>query len=174
MEMSDQIVIRNLSSTYLQQQAEALQGAYELLKGINRGCHLTSSQEQAMREASQVINEMAQDHFNAIKAVKAHEWDIYVVTEEAKKILDDKSLSLSINGRLALVVFEYPYLLDQWITLKGDTDEWVNGKFQHALHQMVREAISSVERRHLTIHAAIDEVWEKFEKDRPLMEDSLS
>jgi hypothetical protein len=44
----------------------------------------------------------------------------------------------------------------------------------HALQQMVHDAILAAERRHLTIHAAIDGVWEKFEKALPLVEEDLS
>ena len=175
MEIEKRLIKGYLDSAYLQKQVDALTGAYELLCTVDRGSHLTSFQRLVMRQATQIIDELAKAHRCAIGPMVTYENEEKLKSETAKNILDIKSSCLNVSGKVALVVYESPTLLDRnELTMKSDAEALVCQQFLWALESMARLAIEEADKRNISIDVAVNEAWEKFEQSRMALEQKLS
>ncbi len=175
MEIEKRLIKGYLDSAYLLKQIDALDGAYELLSTVNRGSHLTSFQRLVLAQAIQVIEELAKAHRCAIDPLLTYENEEKLKSETAKNLLDIKSSYLNIAGKVALVVFGNPSLLDRHeLTMKSDAERLVGPQFLWGLENMARLAIEEADKRNIQIHVAVDEAWEEFEERRIELEQKLS
>lgn len=175
MEIAKQIISKDMTSKYLQKQSDEFSKACDALQAIESGGHLTSFQRLILGQISQTLTEMSRAHRLAMAEVKAHEKEEERLTEKAKDLLVNISSHLNIAGKIALVAYDSPYLLgrDQ-LTMNSDAGELVGEKFQRVLTTMAGAAAYEAIRQNITINAAIDELWEKFEESRPAIEKKLS
>ena len=130
MEMVEQIFKRGLDSAYLQEQTEAFTNVCKSLWEIDRGAHLTTLQRLVMRHALEIIGEITEQHRRALKALETSEREASFFAEKAKALLALKSSSLNTAGRVALVAYEYPYLLKRnQLTKRCDAEYLVGQHF---------------------------------------------
>lgn len=174
MEMVEQIFKRGLDSAYLQEQTEAFTNVCKSLWEIDRGAHLTTLQRLVMRHALEIIGEITEQHRRALKALETSEREASFFAEKAKALLALKSSSLNTAGRVALVAYEYPYLLKRnQLTKRCDAEYLVGQHFDHVIENMMCDAILQSKQRNLVINVAVDELWSKFEESRQSIEKQL-
>ncbi len=73
-----------------------------LFNNRERG-YLTDPQRLVLKEAWQVLSALKQNHIHALKAVREHEKDSYLVTEKANCLLQVMSAGLDVAGKVALL-----------------------------------------------------------------------
>ena len=176
MEIAKQIIRGNLDSSYLQFQTDTLTKTCDSLLLFNnreRG-YLTDPQRLVLKEAWQVLSALKQNHIHSFEAVREHEKDAYLVTGKANCLLQVKSAGLDVAGKVALLGHVYPPLMKRGqLTMKTNAVDLVGQRFQSGLANMALSAFKLSNEQAITINAAVEQKWSRFERERASLEKEL-
>lgn len=175
MEIAKQIIKKDLSSTYLQQQVDTLEKICEALRWVDSKSHLTHPQQLLLKQASEVLAEFTHHHQQAMSELVAHEKEKAFLIEKANRLLEIKSATMGVAAKIALVGYQFPRLMKRGqLTLKSDAVDLIGDKFRSGLTDMARDAVAKANTRELSINEAVDVVWNSFEAMRPSFEKELA
>jgi hypothetical protein len=176
MDIAKQFIRRNLDSSYLQHQTDTLTKACDALLMFNnreRG-YLTDPQRLVLKETWQVLSALKVNHLYAFETVQAHEKEAYLVTDKANSLLEVKSAGLDVAGKVALLGHVYPPLMKRGqLTMETNAVDLMGERFQSALANMAHAAFELSNEQAITINAAVDQKWSRFESERASLEKEL-